>query len=345
VQESLKVFNGMLALKEFTIPELSRFSGVNQGTVTAIISRHKDWIEQMCRVETGMPGGQPWRYRLRTEGAAAISERIAKLQKVVTASPFPAGTPAPYVPPLGLRAAADTLDRLFPAAADEDERQLLLSSAQLDVQTALAETVPTSPHYSKIRDEVQAMLRRIDELASPRERPAAPKVQICLSPDLEKHDAYEFLKPDGLIHNAFDKHGEVLMGTFANARNEMPPAVDAIILIVDSSSSKSKRASATIEQAKHLCAEANKPLLVLDVNHDSELRNRTYGPNAKYQGFAAGLAPNVMLHIVADDVLKKPWLLKEQPQRSGLRLEATLPAEPQPRLDVRFETVDATLTR
>src|ERR1043166_1140422 len=112
-QESLKVFNAMLALKEFTIPELSRFSGVSPLTVTGIIDRREAWVEKMCRVETGKPGGQPWRYRLRAEGAAEISGRIAAIQKMVTASPFSAGTVPPYVPPPGLRAAPATLDRLI----------------------------------------------------------------------------------------------------------------------------------------------------------------------------------------------------------------------------------------
>jgi mycothiol system anti-sigma-R factor len=147
--ERYKTLGAMLALGEFTVADLAVLSGVGEPTVRTILRRDAEYIEQLGSEPTGRPGGQPVRWRLRSDARERLRGQLGELERLgigpwLGESHSPAGT----LPP-GLVAAEDVLLRLVPAAPDFEERAelLQLARAQLDAADATALAIPdTSIH-------------------------------------------------------------------------------------------------------------------------------------------------------------------------------------------------------
>jgi len=120
--ERYKTLGAMLALGEFTVADLAVLSGVGEPTVRTILRRDAEYIEQLGSEPTGRPGGQPVRWRLRSDARERLRGQLGELERLgigpwLGESHSPAGT----LPP-GLVAAEDVLLRLVPAAPDFEER-------------------------------------------------------------------------------------------------------------------------------------------------------------------------------------------------------------------------------
>ena len=65
--ERYRVLGAVLALDEFTVAELARFSGVKETTVRTVLSRNQQFVQQTGRRASKRRGAQPLSYRLRPE--------------------------------------------------------------------------------------------------------------------------------------------------------------------------------------------------------------------------------------------------------------------------------------
>jgi hypothetical protein len=154
-----RVLSAMLSFEEFTLDDLSRFSGVKITTVRTILDRHRNRLQPLGAVETGKRGGRLLRYRLTKSGSATTREELAELYESIVASGIRGNEPASDAAllPLGLRTADDTVNRLVPAASSDQERLALLEIAENEAQSALHE-LPTDP------GRVEEIRRGIDEM-------------------------------------------------------------------------------------------------------------------------------------------------------------------------------------
>lgn len=124
--EQYKVLNAMLALPEFTVRDLARYSDVKPTTVYTTISREKQYLEQIGRHETKKRGGQWLRWRVKLDQIPNLKARISEAFADMKVNP---GTldqydSAPEVP-TALLVAEDILVRRYPNTPPDKQRELL----------------------------------------------------------------------------------------------------------------------------------------------------------------------------------------------------------------------------
>jgi hypothetical protein len=138
--ENYKVLGAMIALSEFTVNDLSQYSGVKPNTVRTTINREQIYLEEIGKQETGKRGGQHRRWRLKASQIGNLRLRIDKLFSHLKTKPsaLPETGSAPQVP-LGLLVAEDFLLRLFPEADNSDKKKEILESAKINFDTGRAE--------------------------------------------------------------------------------------------------------------------------------------------------------------------------------------------------------------
>jgi hypothetical protein len=77
--QQYKVLGAMLALGEFTVPQLVEASGAPETSVRSVLRSHKPWIEKLTKAEPGLRGGQKYVYRLVPEAGTQIREKLKEL--------------------------------------------------------------------------------------------------------------------------------------------------------------------------------------------------------------------------------------------------------------------------
>jgi len=126
--ERYKVLGAMLALKQFTVEDVARMSGVNPMTVRTVLSRENRLVHDIGRRPTGQPGGQYNKYELAPDQIPLLRSELQELFRQVWAALQATEHPKDsHVIPLSLLAVEDALLRRFPNAKDVKEKQHLLN--------------------------------------------------------------------------------------------------------------------------------------------------------------------------------------------------------------------------
>jgi hypothetical protein len=129
-----RVLNAILALREFTVTDLARYSAVKDNTVRTVLSRDSRFVERDGTRALGRRGGQPIQYRLRTDAEDDLVGILRELEGVGANLP-PLVTDQEEPVMLSLVAAEDILLRQLPRASTTDRAELV------DLATADYETV------------------------------------------------------------------------------------------------------------------------------------------------------------------------------------------------------------
>jgi predicted ATPase/DNA-binding CsgD family transcriptional regulator len=142
-----RTLGAMLALGEFSASDLATLSGVRTSTVYTILRRESDLVEQLPAVPTGRRGGQPHRWRLRTEARERLQNQLCELEELGAGPWFGRQHTDDDTLPGGMTAAEDVLLRQLPAAAAAEEQEQLVRLAQAQLEAAVA-TVPSARRTS-----------------------------------------------------------------------------------------------------------------------------------------------------------------------------------------------------
>jgi hypothetical protein len=172
VSERYKVLSAILALREFTVPEVANFSGVKRNTVRTVLAREPNLLDEVSKDHTGSRGGRFTRYRLKEREVEGLTGELSKiylaLQKGVIAGPRVADkqVSSHYEPPLRVLAAEDALIRRFPLARTSKEKLALIEFSDeilVKLQLELTSTEPAMQEYESFE---LLSLRALRELCS-----------------------------------------------------------------------------------------------------------------------------------------------------------------------------------
>jgi hypothetical protein len=162
--ERYRTLGAVLALGEFTVPELADLAGVRESSVRTILRRESDYVEQIGRQATGRPGGKPIRWRLRPAARERLRALLHDLERLGSGPWLDERLDNGPGVPASILAAEDVLLRLVPAAATPAERAGLvkLAETQLDTASASFTTMREAPIDDSNRESERH--RRVVEL-------------------------------------------------------------------------------------------------------------------------------------------------------------------------------------
>jgi hypothetical protein len=131
MSERYKVLGAMLALGDFTVPELTQYSGVSPQTVRTVVSRERRNLKPLgIEAATGR-GGRFKRFQVQPAQAEGIRQELNELYRALPReSPVPGQQTESQPVPLAILAAEDVLIRRFPQAGALEERKRLLNLAE-----------------------------------------------------------------------------------------------------------------------------------------------------------------------------------------------------------------------
>ena len=134
--ERYKTLGAMLALGEFSVSELAVLSGVRERTVSTVLRRYPQYVEQIGAQPSGRRGGQPRRWQLRSGAREQLRSQLLELERLGAGPWIGERQDDSRDLPAALIAAEDVLLRLAPAAADREERAEFVKLAQAHVDAA-----------------------------------------------------------------------------------------------------------------------------------------------------------------------------------------------------------------
>ncbi len=164
--EQYKVLNAMLALPEFTVRDLSRYSDIIPTTVYTTINREKQYLEQIGRHETKKRGGQWVRWRVRPDQIQNLKARISKAFADMKANPgtLDQDDSAPEVP-TALLVAEDILVRRYPDAIPDKQRELLeLAEINFNAAKNECEAIISVSDQDPNVEAIQKQMRFVEHL-------------------------------------------------------------------------------------------------------------------------------------------------------------------------------------
>jgi hypothetical protein len=152
-----RVLNAILALREFTVADLARYSGVKDTTVRTVLGRDSRYIERAGTQTRGRRGGQPIQYRLQPGAEDSLVAILRELEGFgANLPPLVADEEDPTM--LSLIAAEDVLIRQLPRACTGD-RAGLVSLAAADYAAAQFPGRPEHEEAVAHRGVVDVLLR------------------------------------------------------------------------------------------------------------------------------------------------------------------------------------------
>src|SRR5215471_15781702 len=80
--ERYKTLGAMLALGEFSVPELATLAGVGEPTVRTALQREAVYVERIGTEPTGRRGGQRGRWRLRPEKREVLRSQLREFEQL-----------------------------------------------------------------------------------------------------------------------------------------------------------------------------------------------------------------------------------------------------------------------
>jgi hypothetical protein len=176
--EKYKILGGMLALREFTVEELSLYTGAKRGTISTNIGRYSMFLEEVGREKTGRRGGRIGRWRVKEAHVEALRAQVGSLFLSVRSTPnaIAESESNPEIPN-GLLVAEDILLRLYPAANTIEKKQELLQLAELNLDAGRVEcenlfagstddgdVEALRAHLDTVRRHLEAHMHSIEEL-------------------------------------------------------------------------------------------------------------------------------------------------------------------------------------
>lgn len=124
--ETYKIYAAMLALAEFTVADLIQYTAAKKSTIYSVISRSSQYLEELGSEESGRPGGQYERYRVRADQVEALSAKLKGITQIADILPE-----RKIDVPADLKVAEDALINLYPVARSRAERQELIEIAKM----------------------------------------------------------------------------------------------------------------------------------------------------------------------------------------------------------------------
>ncbi|MCA2211314.1 hypothetical protein [Jidongwangia harbinensis] len=119
-----RVLNGILALRQFTVADLARYSDVKDTTVRTVLAREARFVERAGTRSEGRRGGQSIQYRLRADAEQDLVDVLGELEELgKKVSPLVSDQEDPVI--LSLIAAEDVLLRQLPQASQADRAGLV----------------------------------------------------------------------------------------------------------------------------------------------------------------------------------------------------------------------------
>ena len=131
--ERYKVLGAMLSLREFTVADLSVFSGVKQTTIRTVLSRGAELLTEIGKEPNQSRGGQFTRYRLREDKVDGLRSELHQLHRqlgLYVNGEISNGGSGEYLPPLQIVAGLDALLLRFPGLTDSNAKIELIKFAR-----------------------------------------------------------------------------------------------------------------------------------------------------------------------------------------------------------------------
>ena len=130
--ERYKVLGAMLALGDFTVPELAQYSGVRPQTVRTVVTRERRNLKPLGKEARAGRGGRFKRFQVQLAQVEDIRQELNELYRALPRE-RPVAVPQQSLEsepvPLAILAAEDMLIRRFPEAGEREERKRLLNLA------------------------------------------------------------------------------------------------------------------------------------------------------------------------------------------------------------------------
>ncbi len=174
--EKYKVRGAMLALREFTVEDLARHSGVNPRTIHTELIRAGDLVEKLPPAAGPKArGGQRLRYRVRVPRLEALRRQLETEYSALSQIFKPAGS-VPVETPLALQVAEDAVDRLPDTPAEDRPHLLEVTGLQLRAVERQIATLGSAPAQRAIAREltqrIAAVRQRLDRAQSKSKDPS-----------------------------------------------------------------------------------------------------------------------------------------------------------------------------
>jgi len=206
--QQYKILSAMLALREFTIRDLSRYSDVKPTTVSTTLGRDRQYVEQIGKNETKKRGGQWVRWRVKPDQFQNLKSRVSGLFNDMRAIPgvLDETDSAPEVP-TALRVAEDILVRLYPEAESPEKRRELLELAELNFNAAKGEceNFVFGDDYTSSVEAIQRKVQSVGELLECHNPREVMQTHIIFCESLINLSEMEY----DLFRNRDPKHGAV----------------------------------------------------------------------------------------------------------------------------------------
>jgi hypothetical protein len=166
-----RILNAILTLREFTVADLARYSGVKDTTVRTVLGREARFVERDGTRAQSRRGGQPIQYRLRADAEQDLVGILRELESVgANLPPLVEEQEDPLM--LSLIAAEDILLCQLPQATLTDRAGLVeLATADYEAVQFLVED---ERGEAAIHGQVVALLLRLAEVEQEMLAPASP---------------------------------------------------------------------------------------------------------------------------------------------------------------------------
>jgi hypothetical protein len=152
-----RVLNAILALREFTVADLARYSGIKDTTVRTVLGRDSRFVERDGTQTQHRRGGQPIQYRLRPDTENDLVAILRELEGLgANLPPLIADQEDPVM--LSLIAAEDILIRQLPQAGPTDRAELV-ELATADFEAVQFMVNPEQEEAATHRGVVDLLLR------------------------------------------------------------------------------------------------------------------------------------------------------------------------------------------
>ncbi len=140
---AFKVFSGMLTLREYTVQDLVRYSGVEASTVRSILQRNPSFYHIIGKQQTNNRGGRMIIYATDDQQANVLRDKIDTIYKEIRqfstiADKQKVNEDIYQEIALSLRIVEDAILHLYREAKDKDRKTELLKTAEIDIQSCKA---------------------------------------------------------------------------------------------------------------------------------------------------------------------------------------------------------------
>lgn len=285
--EKYKVRGAMLALREFTVEDLARHSGVNPRTIHTELIRAGDLVEKLPPVAGPKArGGQPLRYRVRGPRLDALRRELEATFAALSQA-FVTSGPAPTEVPLALQVAEDTLSRLaeVPAAQRTHLREMAeLQLRAVERQIAALAASPAHRAFVEQLEERLAAARQLFHSAETGSRNPAGVVLVDAVGGRLAHKITEVVDLSDVVSMVIQS---------ARLRQEVEREIQGlahsfVIVALDSDHSAMTRRRVLADAIIKTAVEPGRSMFI-DAGFDEKLRNHVMEHACFYVGGASSL--------------------------------------------------------